>query len=153
MKFRIALPGTHHIPAADDHVPEAAQWTTRLQAPDFHRILKGPVLKRRTAHELELDTGSRVISLPCNPDTIRGYSGVNLLVIDEAALVPDDLYHTVRPMLAVSRGRLALLSTPCGQRGFFYDAWARGGSDWTRIKVPAQQVPRISAATGSVKTI
>ena len=39
MKFRIALPGTHHIPAADDHVPEAAQWTTKLKAPDFHRIL------------------------------------------------------------------------------------------------------------------
>jgi probable F420-dependent oxidoreductase len=39
MKFRIALPGTHHIPAADDHIPEAAQWTTKLQAPDFHRIL------------------------------------------------------------------------------------------------------------------
>jgi hypothetical protein len=39
MKFRIALPGTHHIPAADDHVPEAAQWTTKLQAPEFRRIL------------------------------------------------------------------------------------------------------------------
>jgi hypothetical protein len=112
---------------------------------EFHRRLKGPDLKRRTLHELELETGSRVISLPCNPDTIRGYSGVNLLVIDEAALVPDDLYHTVRPMLAVSGGRLALLSTPCGKRGFFYDVWANGGSDWKRIAVPAQQVPRISA--------
>jgi hypothetical protein len=66
-------------------------------------------------------------------------------VIDEAARVPDDLYDTVKPMLAVSRGRMMCLSTPCGKRGFFYDAWARGGNDWQRIQVPAQQVPRISA--------
>ena len=38
MKFRIALPGTNHIPPANDHVPEAAQWATRLTAPDFQRI-------------------------------------------------------------------------------------------------------------------
>ena len=39
-------------------------------------------------------------------------SGVTLLVIDEAARVPDALYFSVRPMLAVSRGRLVALSTP-----------------------------------------
>ena len=36
--------------------------------------------------------------------TIRGYSGVSLLIIDEAAWVPDDHYASVRPMLAVSGG-------------------------------------------------
>jgi hypothetical protein len=30
--------------------------------------------------------------------------GVDLLVIDEAAQVPDDPYRAVRPMLAVSNG-------------------------------------------------
>jgi len=38
VKFRIAMPGTNHIPPANDHVPEAAQWATRLSAPDFQRI-------------------------------------------------------------------------------------------------------------------
>ncbi len=33
-------------------------------------------------------------------------------------------------MLAVSGGRLFGLSTPRGKRGFFYDAWAKGGDDW-----------------------
>jgi hypothetical protein len=64
-------------------------------------------------------------------------------VIDEAARVPDDLYRAVRPMLAVSNGRLVCLSTPYGKRGFFHDAWAKGGADWTRIEVPAHQVRRI----------
>ncbi len=40
---------------------------------------------------------------------MRGYAGVDLLVIDEAARVPDELYRSVRPMLAVSNGRLKLI--------------------------------------------
>ncbi len=46
-------------------------------------------------------------------------------------------------MIAVSGGRLLCLSTPYGKRGFFYDAWAHGGPEWTRVEVPAAQVPRI----------
>jgi probable F420-dependent oxidoreductase len=38
MKFRIALPGTNHLPPADEHVPETALWATRLTAPEFQRI-------------------------------------------------------------------------------------------------------------------
>src|SRR5207244_3774051 len=68
---------------------------------------------------------------------------VGLLIIDEAARVPDDLYRAVRPMLAVSGGRMICLSTPYGKRGFFYDAWAQGGADWLRIEVPAERIPRI----------
>src|SRR5262249_16489507 len=63
---------------------------------------------------------------------------------DEAARVPDDLYRTVRPMLAASQGRLICLSTPNGKHGFFYDAWAKGGDDWTRIEVPASKITRIT---------
>jgi hypothetical protein len=105
--------------------------------------LHGRGLKRQTAFELELVNGSRIVSLPCNPDTIRGFSGVWMLVIDEAARVPDELYRTVRPMLAATDGRLICLSTPNGKHGFFYDAWAKGGDDWARIQVPASQCPRI----------
>jgi hypothetical protein len=101
-------------------------------------------LKRLNDYEMELVHGTRIISLPCNEETIRGYSGVRLLVIDEAARVPDKLYRSVRPMIAtVPGGRMVLLSTPCGKRGFFWDTWANGGPDWHRIEVPAAQVSRI----------
>ena len=33
---------------------------------------------------------------------------------------------------------------PARPRGFFYEAWANGGADWTRIEVPAAQIPRIT---------
>ena len=62
------------------------------------------------------------------------------------ARVPDDLYRAIRPMLATSGGRLICLSTPYGKRGFFYDAWAKGGDDWLRIEIPATQVSRIKPA-------
>src|SRR5262249_48738086 len=96
--------------------------------------------------ELLLGNRSRIVCVPCKEETIRGYAHINLLVIDEAARVPDDLYRAVRPMLAVSQGRLICLSTPYGKRGFFHDAWANGGDNWLRLKVPAEKIPPISPA-------
>jgi hypothetical protein len=82
--------------------------------------------------------GSRLVGLPGQEATIRGFSAVNLLLIDEAARVPDDIYKAVRPMLAVANGDLWLLSTPNGRQGF-------GGDAWERFRVPATECPRISA--------
>ncbi len=112
---------------------------------DFFARLGQPLRVRQNAEELLLANHSRIVSLPCREETIRGYSHVSLLIIDEAARVPDDLYRAVRPMLAVSGGRLICLSTPYGKRGFFHDAWDRGGPDWHRIEVPAARIPRITA--------
>jgi hypothetical protein len=97
-----------------------------------------------SALRLELTNGSRIISLPGTEGTVRGFSGVSLLIIDEAARVSDALYYAVRPMLAVSRGRLAALSTPFGQRGWFHQEWSGTGA-WKRVKITAPECPRISA--------
>ena len=70
-----------------------------------------------SALRYELTNGSRIIALPGTEENIRGYSAVDLLVIDEAARVIDELYYATRPMLAVSGGRLLALSTPFGKRG------------------------------------
>lgn len=99
--------------------------------------------RKRTELQLHLYNGSRVIALPDNERTVRSYSAARLLVIDEAARVHDDLYRTVRPMLAVSRGALVALSTPFGQRGFFYQEWQEG-SGWRRVRVTPDQCPRIT---------
>jgi hypothetical protein len=88
--------------------------------------------------------GSRIVGLPGVEATVRGFSAVGLLLIDEASRVPDELYRAVRPMLATGGGDLWLMSTPNGKRGFFCDAWTRGGPKWTRVRVPATQCPRIS---------
>lgn len=98
----------------------------------------------RTALSLELANGSRIISLPENEEGIRGFSGVRLLVIDEASRVSDSLYYAVRPMLAVSGGKIIGLSTPFGKRGWFWEEWEKGRR-WQRIRLTADKCPRISA--------
>lgn len=112
----------------------------------FYRRLEEPVpTVAESALRMELANGSRIVSLPGTEQTVRGYSGVDLLVVDEAARVADDLYYSIRPMLAVSGGRLLALSTPFGKRGWWFDCWTQGGDDWQRVEVTANDCPRITS--------
>jgi hypothetical protein len=90
-----------------------------------------------------LANGSRIVSLPGDEKNIRGFSGVSLLIVDEASRVDDALYYAVRPMLAVSRGRMVCLSTPFGKQGWFYEAWT-GPDSWDRYRIVAEECPRIT---------
>lgn len=92
---------------------------------------------------MELSNGSRIEALPGTEKTVRGFSGVSRLILDEAARVEDALYYAVRPMLAVSGGRLLMMSTPRGKRGVFFDEWENGGPKWERYEIPATEIPRI----------
>jgi hypothetical protein len=110
----------------------------------FYRDLGRPVPPQGERKlSLELENGSRIITLPGSEKTIRGFSGVGLLLVDEASRVAHELYFAVRPMLAVSRGSLMMLSTPYGKRGAFYEEWT-SGHGWECYKVPASECPRIS---------
>jgi hypothetical protein len=110
---------------------------------DVLRAVGAPAAESQTQTGIELN-GSRVLALPGRAQTIRGFSKVKRLIIDEAAFSPDELYYAVRPMLAVSGGSIYLLSTPNGRLGFFYKEWSEGGRDWLRIRVPAWECPRIA---------
>lgn len=94
---------------------------------------------------LALPNGSRIVGLPGSEATVRGFSNVSLMLVDEAARVSDDLYRAVRPFLAVTDGDLWLVSTPYGQRGFFWEEWSNGGAGWERFEVKATDCARISA--------
>lgn len=107
------------------------------------RLQIKPLLVEDNKLSCAFENKSRIISLPSSETTIRGFSGVDLVVEDESARVDDDLYRTIRPMLAVSNGRLILLSTPFGRRGHFYEEWTEG-QGWERVKITADQCPRIT---------
>lgn len=118
----------------------------RAKVKPLYNALGRPVpTVQESALSMELANGARVVSLPGDEETIRGYSGVGMLVVDEASRVSDELYRAVRPMLAVSRGRLVCLSTPFGRRGWFYEEW-HGTNTWKRVKITAEDCPRIDAA-------
>jgi Terminase large subunit, T4likevirus-type, N-terminal len=114
----------------------------------FHAKLEGaPALTAESTLRAQLGNGSRIIALPGESKTIRGYAAADLVVIDEAARVEDDLLAAVRPMLATSTGggRLIALTTPAGKRGWFFESWT-SGDDWHRTSVTAAECPRITQA-------
>ena len=100
-----------------------------------------------TTMRLELRNGSRVVVIPGDSDArIRGFSGVKLIVADEAARIPDEIFHALMPTLAASRGRMIAASTPWFERGWFHGQWSEAGDGWRRVTVTAEQCPRIDRA-------
>jgi hypothetical protein len=109
----------------------------------YDRLGRPVPAANETALTLELTSGSRIIALPGGKEeSLRGYSGAKLIVLDEAARISDALYASVKPMLAVSRGAMIALSSAYAKRGWFYSAWT-SDAEWERVRVPASECPRI----------
>lgn len=110
----------------------------------FYQDLGRPIPPAsESALSLKLANKSRIVSLPSKESTVRGFPAVSLLLFDESALTDDDLYRAMRPMLAVSNGRIIAIGTPHGKRGWFWKEWTEG-EEWKRYKINAEQCPRIS---------
>lgn len=109
-----------------------------------HLKAMGVPLATESATSLTLANGSEVVCVPGNADTVRGYSSVDLLLIDEASRVPDDVYGAVSPMVAISNGTIIAMSTPHGKRGWWSDAWHDEEQDWRRFMVVASECPRLT---------
>ena len=122
---------------------QSAEWMRKAK-----RMLMAMGIKPRSdgdnAVSLLLPNGSRIVGLPRVEDTVRGFSAVSMLVIDEASRVSDEMYEALRPMLAVGDGDLWMMSTPRGKSGFFYETWEHGGPDWMRVLGPATECAQIS---------
>ena len=111
----------------------------------FYQSLGKPIeTLQANAHQLTLENGSRILSVPGSPDTVRGFTP-DLILMDEAAFVDDALYTALSPMLAISHGRLIAMSTPNGKRGWWYEAspLGKGRKGWAHIVVPAYECARL----------
>jgi terminase large subunit-like protein len=145
-----ALLALHEILYQDDalvlvvsrSLRQSGELTRKIK--DFYHTMGEPVeAEAEQQLSLTLTNGSRVISLPGDESTIRGYSGPAIVLVDEAARVPDEVWASVSPMLAVSQGRMIALSTPRGPLNKFADLW-RNGNGFERYKVTAYEMPRIT---------
>jgi hypothetical protein len=116
----------------------------RLVTKEMAKLNDPPIKTEDNKLSLTLASGSRIVSLPSQEATVRGYSNPRLVIIDEASRCTDSLYLAIRPMLATGNGQLILLSTPNGRQGFFFDTWESDYENWLKIKVTADQCPRIS---------
>jgi hypothetical protein len=110
----------------------------------YEAMEQQPGLLEDNKLSMVLSNGSRIVSLPSDQSTVRGFSGVNMILFDEASQAKDEFYYAVLPMLIINNGTLICMSTPYGKRGFFFTEWQEGGEDWKRIEIPAAKCPRIS---------
>jgi hypothetical protein len=125
---------------------QAGPWINHIKRVYPEAIENEPIvpLEEDNKSSCELSNGSRIVSLPGDPDTVRGYSAPRLVITDEAAYVSDAMQAALAPMLAVSRGRQIDMSSPNGRRGFYFENWTNG-EDIERIRIVGRDCPRISA--------
>ena len=89
-----------------------------------------------------LGNGSTLVGLPCKASTIRGFTA-DLLVLDEAAQIPDVVYAAARPMLAATRGDVVVASSAHEPVGFFWELMTQErGVGWAKRVVRARDVSR-----------
>lgn len=100
-------------------------------------------IERETETLIEFSNGSRIISLPNNPDTIRGYTA-NMVYVDEAAMFKNDeeIRKAVVFTTVATDGRITLVSTPKGKRGWFYEAYQEP-EKWSIHRIHYSQAPHL----------
>ncbi|NBV25382.1 MAG: hypothetical protein EBS05_26145 [Proteobacteria bacterium] len=124
---------------------QALEWMRKARewAEAFHLVL-GDYTETRDSAEAVLKTaeltwpnGSRLIALPANPDTARGYSAN--LTLDEFAFHerPDDIWRAIYPSISNPlKGvfKIRVVSTPNGTGNKFHDLWAKDNG-WSKHKI------------------
>lgn len=90
------------------------------------------------------ENGSMIIGMAAREDGVRCYTA-DLVFLDEAARIDDEVIDALEPALAVRKGDLWMASTPKGRRGRFFEVWTYGveGPELTKICVPASENPRM----------
>ncbi len=110
---------------------------------DNHKNLIKRGKDRPTKSRIRLTNGSVIHCLPTGLSGygIRGYT-IDLLIADEAAFIPEEVWTAVTPMLAVTKGDIILLSTPFGKGGYFFRCFE--DETFTSFHVSSEDCPRIS---------
>lgn len=81
--------------------------------------------------EQHFPNGSRIIGLPANPDTGRGYTAN--VVLDEFAIQKNSREIWKALYGSISRGySLRVASTPMGKQGKFYELWSANDNTWSK---------------------
>ena len=133
--FAIALEGLYVAEKIPNHLVLYCSVGER-QAKELLRRIRAFGLAQKliyqvdSASELGLANGSRIISLPNNPDTIVGYSP-DRVYLDEFSHYKREkrILQALGPSLMRTDKRrfLTVVSTPLGQQGEFYRLWEKGG--------------------------
>lgn len=136
-----------HLVFAPDSVTVIISPSLRQSQESFRRVIalfeafKPPItISSQTGTSISLRNNSRVLCTPATERSVRGFTA-DLVIVDEASRVPDEVFHAMAPSLAASQGRLLALSTPAGRAGWFWRLWD-GDPGWERFTAKADELGR-----------
>ena len=112
---------------------KAKQWVKAFGlAMTFFEERESPEALMKSA-EIRFANGSRIIALPANPDTARGYTAN--LILDEFAIHRDgaEIWRALYPSITNPLKRklkVRVMSTPKGEGNMYHQLWQKEG--WSR---------------------
>jgi phage FluMu gp28-like protein len=112
---------------------KAKQWVKAFAlAMTYQEEREHPEALMKSA-EIRFANGSRIIALPANPDTARGYSAN--LILDEFAIHRDgaEIWRALYPSITNPLKRqlkVRVMSTPKGEGNMFHQLWMKEG--WSK---------------------
>ena len=108
---------------------KAKEWTEAYKSvmASYAEDRETPEALIRSA-EITWPKGGRLLALPANPDTARGYSAN--LILDEFAFheKPDEIWRAIYPSISnplKGQKKIRIVSTPNGKANKFYDLWTK----------------------------
>lgn len=105
----------------------------------------GETLVQDSVSLIRLANGSRILSLPGSARGIRGYA-CDVVILDEAAWIPEDVWAAARPLVSATGGRLIAQSTVGVPDGWFYQLATDTPPGWRSMVVRSTEVPTIDPA-------
>lgn len=83
---------------------------------------------------IEFTTGSEILFKSAEQkDALRGFTVSGILVIDEAAFIPDEIFEILYPTCDANNAPILVISTPLFCSGEFYELYIRGINGDSRV--------------------
>nr|AIF26382.1 hypothetical protein [uncultured bacterium fosmid pJB16B1] len=124
---------------------KAKKWAQALKfTVDSYEEIRGSADALISRAEIRFGNGSRIVAIPANPDTARGYSGN--LILDEFAIheKPFDIWAAIYPSITnplTGEKKLRIVSTPKGRGNKFADLWEHN-EGYSKHKVTIEDAVR-----------
>ena len=125
---------------------KAKKWTEAVNATvDSYDEIRESANALLSRADIRFGNGARIVAIPANPDTARGYSAN--LVLDEFAIheKPFDIWAAIYPSITNplnGEKRLRIVSTPKGRGNKFADLWEHNET-YSKHKVTIEDAVRM----------
>ena len=125
---------------------KAKKWTEAVRATvDSYEEIRDSANALMSRAEIRFANGARIVAIPANPDTARGYSAN--LVLDEFAIheKPFEIWAAIYPSITnplSGEKKLRIVSTPKGRGNKFADLWEHN-EKYSKHKVTIEDAVRM----------